>query len=75
VLPLKVVRYGENVGVLIPPELLAPLRPGADDVLEVVRTREGPVLVALSPETARQLRVAREVMERHADVLATLAKS
>jgi hypothetical protein len=74
-LPLKVVRYGEKVGVVIPPELLAPLKPGAEDVLEIVQTREGPVLVASSPETARQLRVAREVMKRRADVLETLAKS
>ena len=60
---LKIIKVGDSLGVALPPEVLASL---------------GLVEGALSAPDAglqEQLRVAREIMERHRDLLRELAKS
>lgn len=73
--PVKLLSYGSSVGVLLPPEVLVPLKAGPEDVYEVIHTQDGPLLVAVSLEVSDQLYIGRQVMRDHAGVLRELAKS
>lgn len=65
---------GNSVGVVLPKDLLARLRVGEGDILQVVETPDGFRLIRHDPEFERQMAVPREVMRRRRAVLHELAK-
>ena len=72
---LKIRKVGNSLGVILPKEMLAELGLGEGD--EVVATKQGAKSFNLSvpePEFARQMELAREIMEEYRDALAELAK-
>jgi putative addiction module antidote len=71
---LKLRAIGNSVGVVLPKDLLARLRVGEGDTLQVVETPDGFQLTRLAPELQEQLRVGREVMKTYRNVLRELAK-
>ena len=71
---LKLRAIGNSVGVVLPKELLARLRLGEGDTLQVVETPDGFRVVRQDPEFERQMETAREVMRRRRTVLRELAK-
>ena len=71
---LKLRAIGNSVGVVLPKDLLARLRVGEGDTLQVVETPDGFQLTPLAPELQEQLRVGREVMKKYRNVLRELAK-
>ena len=71
---LKLRAIGNSVGVVLPKELLARLRVGEGDTLQVVEAPDGLRLLRSDPEFERQMEVAREVMRRRRTVLRELAK-
>ena len=70
---LKLRAIGNSVGVVLPKELLARLRVGEGDTLQVMEVPDGLRLLRNDPELDRQMVVAREVMRRSV-VLRELAK-
>ncbi|NOG70190.1 AbrB/MazE/SpoVT family DNA-binding domain-containing protein [Roseicella sp. DB1501] len=71
---LKLRAIGNSVGVVLPKELLARLRLGEGDTVQVVETPDGFRVVRQDPEFNRQMEAAREVMRRRRAVLRELAK-
>ena len=71
---LKLEKFGDAVGVVLPPELLARLHVAVGDTLHVVETAGGVQLSSADAEHDAQMEVARKVMERNFNVLRELAK-
>ena len=71
---LKLRAFGNSVGVVLPKDLLARLRVGEGDTVQVVETPDGFRIIRHDPEFERQMEVAREVMRRRRAVLHELAK-
>lgn len=71
---LKLRAIGNSVGVVLPKELLARLRLGEGDTLQVVEVPEGIRLQRADPDFEQQMEAAREVMRRRRAVLRELAK-
>ncbi len=71
---VKVRAIGNSLGVILPREVLIRSRISEGDTLHVVDTADGFRLVRHSPEFAKQMEIAREVMRRRRDVLRELAK-
>jgi putative addiction module antidote len=71
---LKLRAIGNSVGLVLPKELLARLRVGEGDTLQVIEAPDGLRLLRSDPELERQMEVAREVMRRRQAVLRELAK-
>jgi putative addiction module antidote len=71
---LKLRAIGNSVGLVLPKELLARLRVGEGDTLQVIEAPDGLRLLRSDPELERQMEVAREVMRRRRAVLRELAK-
>lgn len=70
---MTTARVREN-GLLISPELFAPLGLRVGDSVEVVATSEGIQLKKIDSVVAEQLEVAKRVMEKRHDVLRRLAE-
>ena len=70
---LSVTAIEDRCAVFLPPEALARLQAGAGDEVTLIESPNGLELVA-DPEVARQLEVARGVMQDDADALAKLAE-
>lgn len=68
---VKVIRIGSALGIVLPKDVLARLRVGQGDVLELVETPTG---VELVPSREAQMKVAKEVMREDRDVLRKLAE-
>jgi putative addiction module antidote len=71
---LKLRAIGNSVGVVLPKELLARLRLGEGDTVQVVETPDGFRVARHDPAFSEQMEVAREVMRRRRAVLRELAK-
>jgi putative addiction module antidote len=72
---LKIIKAGDSPGVALPPEVLQSLGVVEGDTVYLTKTPGGYALSAPDAEVQEQLRVAREIMERHRDLLHELAKS
>ena len=72
---LKTTKVGDSLAVVLPPEVLASLKLVEGDTLYLPKTSTGYAISAQDPEVQEQLRVAREIMAEHRDVLRALAKS
>ena len=72
---LRIIKAGESLGPALPAEVLARLGVTEGDTVFLTETPEGYARSAPDAGLQEQLRVGREVMEQHHDVLRELAKS
>lgn len=71
---LKIRRFGNSSGVLLPKELLSRLRVGEGDTLYVTDSPEGVRLTAADPDFEAQMELAEKIMREDRDILRVLAK-
>jgi len=71
---LKIKKFGNSAGVILPKELLAHLEVGAGDTVTVAKTVRGIELAAPDADFDAQMAAAREVMQRRKRALRELAK-
>ncbi|MBU2552657.1 MAG: AbrB/MazE/SpoVT family DNA-binding domain-containing protein [Proteobacteria bacterium] len=71
---LKVTTVGNSVGVVLPKEVLARLRVSKGDTLYVLETPDGIELTPYRPDFARQMDLAKGVMNENRDVLRKLGE-
>lgn len=73
-IPLKLTRIGNSVGVVLPKETLAKLALDAGDTVFLTESPDGYRLTPYDPEFEAQMKVARDVMRDRREVLRELAK-
>lgn len=71
---LKVRKFGNSVGVILPKELLARLRVGEGDSIYATDAPDGMRLTAANPDFAGTMDIAEEIMRQDRDILRVLAK-
>ncbi|RUM97369.1 AbrB/MazE/SpoVT family DNA-binding domain-containing protein [Pseudaminobacter arsenicus] len=67
-------RIGNSEGVILPRELLERLQVKAGDRLEIIETEKGIVLHPVDDSFERQMKAAREVMDKYKVALQKLAE-
>jgi putative addiction module antidote len=73
-MPLKVIRIGNSMGVVLPKELLKKLGAEAGDYVAATTNGNSIELKPHRPDFEAQMAVARDVMERRKLALRELAK-
>lgn len=72
---LKVRKFGNSLGVILPQELLRQLKVAEGDQLYAVEVPGGGLEIsAFSPEAAQQLEAAERIMREDREVLRKLAQ-
>ena len=71
---LKITTVGNSSGVILPKEILERLHVQKGDVLYALETPNGIELTPYSPEFAKQMEIAEEVMREDRDVLRRLGE-
>jgi putative addiction module antidote len=71
---LKIRKFGNSAGVILPKELLAHLDVGVGEIVAVIKTPHGIELRVPDEDFEAQMRTAREVMARRRRALRELAK-
>ena len=71
---LKVQKFGDSLGLLLPDELLNELGVGEGDLLYPIRTKEGVQLKPCNEDFAEAMDSGRDFMKRHASAMRALAK-
>jgi putative addiction module antidote len=71
---LKIKKFGNSAGVILPKELLARLRVELGDSLYVTETGDGVRLTAADPDFEEKMTLAEAIMREDRDVLRVLAK-
>jgi len=74
-LELKLSKIGNSVGVIIPKEMLSRMHLKEGDKLCVIETQDGFRLTPYDENFARQMNIARRIMDRERDVLRALANA
>ncbi len=72
--PLKIIKIGNSVGIVLPKELLARLRVELGDELFVTERPGGVTLTAADPNFVEAMMAAEAIMREDRDILAVLAK-
>lgn len=72
--PLKITKFGNSAGVILPKELLAKLRAEVGDSIFVSETPDGFHITTHDPEFARQMALAEKIMREDRDILRVLAQ-
>lgn len=72
--PLKLIKIGNSVGVILSKEVLAKLRVSQGETLYLSETPTGYTLSATNPEFVEAMNKAEEIMREDRDILAVLAK-
>lgn len=72
--PLKIRKFGNSAGVILPKELLARLRVGEGDVLYATDAPDGVRLTAADPDFEAKMALAETIMREDRDILRVLAK-
>jgi len=72
---LKLIPVGDDVGVVLPPELLESLGVREGDTLDAIMTPNGLLLTAGDAAFQRQMAVARRLMHERRGILRRLADS
>jgi putative addiction module antidote len=72
--PLKIRKFGNSAGVILPKELLAHLDIGVGQTVSVTKTPHGIELRAPDVDFEAQMAAARDVMARRRRALRELAK-
>ena len=73
-LPVKLRKIGNSVGVVFPKEALAKLHAEEGDTVFLSETPDGFRLTAHDPEFERQMEIAEEGMKSYRNTLRVLAK-
>ena len=71
---LKIRKFGNSAGVLLPKEVLAKLRVGEGDTLYATESPDGIRLTAADPEFEAKMALAEQIMREDRDILRVLAK-
>jgi putative addiction module antidote len=71
---LKLTTVGESLGVIIPREMLSPMKVARGDRLLVVETPDGYLLTRFDAGVAAQVEAGREFVEEHRDTFKILAQ-
>ena len=71
---LKIRKFGNSLGVVLPKDVLADLGVGEGDLLYPVRTPEGVRFEPFDPEFSEALEDARDYMRRHRNAMKKLAE-
>jgi putative addiction module antidote len=72
--PLKITRIGNSLGVVLPKEAVSHLRVEQGDALYLTEAPDGYRLTAFDPQFEAQMKAARSVMKKRRNVLRELAK-
>jgi len=72
--PLKITKFGNSAGVILPKELLAKLRAEVGDSIFLTEMPDGFRITAHDPEFERQMAVAERIMREDRDILRALAQ-
>ena len=72
--PLKLIKIGNSVGVILSKDVLAKLRVSQGETLYLSETPAGYMLSATNPEFVDAMSKAEEIMREDRDILAVLAK-
>ncbi|MGA3401157.1 MAG: AbrB/MazE/SpoVT family DNA-binding domain-containing protein [Acetobacteraceae bacterium] len=75
IVELKLIPVGDDVGVVLPPELLESLGIREGDTLDAIMTPDGLLLTAGDAAFQRQMAIARRIMQERRGVLRRLAES
>lgn len=74
-LELKVRKFGNSLGVVLPKEVIARLRTGDGERLYLIESPDGDYrLTTYDPAFEKKMTKAEEIMERYRNTLRTLAK-
>ncbi|MEM6799083.1 MAG: AbrB/MazE/SpoVT family DNA-binding domain-containing protein [Planctomycetota bacterium] len=71
---LKFTAVGDGLGLVFPPEVLSHLQASDGDEIRLVQTPNGAILQKVDAETAKQIEIASDVMDRRRDALRRLAE-
>jgi putative addiction module antidote len=71
---LKIRKFGNSAGVILPKDLLARLRVGEGDTLYATDAPEGVRLTAADPDFEAKMAAAEKIMREDRDILRVLAK-
>ena len=71
---LKIRKFGNSAGVILPKEMLARLRVGEGDTIFATDAPDGVRLTAADPEFEAKMGLAEKIMRDDRDILRVLAK-
>lgn len=71
---LKIRKFGNSAGVILPKDLLARLRVGEGDSLYATDSPDGVRLTAADPDFEAKMALAEKIMREDRDILRILAK-
>jgi len=71
---LKIVPVGDELGVVLPPDVLAQLEAELGDSVRLAKTDDGFSITKGQPSFDEMMSVARDVMRKDWNVLRTLAR-
>jgi putative addiction module antidote len=71
---VKVRKFGNSLGIVLPKEITTRLRTGDGESLFLVEASNGYQLTPYDPEFAKQMKLAEEGMKKYRNTLRTLAK-
>jgi len=73
-IPLKLTKIGNSVGLILPKEVLARLRLEKGDTVYLTEAADGYRITPYSPDFEQQMTEARRIMRKRRAVLRELAK-
>lgn len=74
-LDLKIRKFGNSLGVIIPKEMLEALNAGEGDILQATKSDAGGFQIrAEDAAFTQQMEIAREAMEKYKNTLKKLAE-
>ena len=71
---LKLVKIGNDVGLILPNEALARMKLGSGDAVYLTETPDGYQITPYDPEFGRQMELARRAMKERRAALRELAE-
>lgn len=71
---LKVTKFGNSAGIILPKEFLARLRVQLGDSIFATESPDGVRLTASNPDFAAKMALAETIMREDRDILRVLAK-
>ncbi len=71
---LKIRKFGNSAGVILPKELLARMRVGEGDTLYATDAPDGVRLTAADPDFEEKMALAEKIMREDRDILRVLSK-
>ncbi|TWT37257.1 hypothetical protein KOR34_22040 [Posidoniimonas corsicana] len=71
---LRFTTIGDGLGLVLPPEVLERLQAFDGAEVQLIDTPNGALIQRVDADTAEQIEVAKEVMERRRDALRRLAE-